>query len=103
MSATDGSAPRVVVGATDSTDELLAQRQKTHGYFDDNARISQGIHRAMHVAGWWKLSDVQREVLEMFAHKIGRILAGNPDYKDHWEDIAGYARLVSERCERGDR
>ena len=33
----------------------------------------------------------------MIAHKIGRILAGNPDFKDHWDDIAGYAVLISQR------
>lgn len=87
---------------TDSTDELLAQRQKTHGDFTINARISQSIRRAMQAtgSGWWKLSDVQCEVLEMVAHKIGRILAGDHDYKDHWDDLAGYARLASERCRR---
>jgi hypothetical protein len=32
------------------------------------------------------------------AHKIGRILAGNPSFRDHWADIAGYAKLVADRC-----
>ncbi|WP_257617167.1 hypothetical protein [Campylobacter pinnipediorum] len=35
----------------------------------------------------------------MIAHKIARILAGNPNYKDHWDDIAGYATLVSKELE----
>ena len=30
----------------------------------------------------------------MIVHKIGRILAGNPNHSDHWHDIAGYATLV---------
>ena len=46
---------------------------------------------------WKSLSEVQKEALEMIQHKIGRILAGNPDHKDHWDDIAGYAKLVSDR------
>jgi hypothetical protein len=35
--------------------------------------------------------------LEMIAHKIGRVLAGDPNHADHWDDIAGYARLVARR------
>lgn len=38
-----------------------------------------------------------REALEMIAHKIGRILAGDPAYDDSWVDIAGYATRVAER------
>jgi hypothetical protein len=33
-------------------------------------------------------------LLEMIAHKIARILSGDPNHRDHWEDIAGYAELV---------
>ena len=43
------------------------------------------------------LSPDQREALEMIAHKIARILNGDPDYADSWHDIAGYAQLVADR------
>jgi len=33
----------------------------------------------------------------MIAHKIGRILNGDPNYADSWIDIAGYAKLVADR------
>ena len=33
----------------------------------------------------------------MFAHKIGRILVGDPNHRDHWDDISGYAVLVADR------
>ncbi len=46
--------------------------------------------------GWIRLSFSQREALEMIAHKIGRILNGDPDYADSWHDIAGYAKLVED-------
>ena len=36
-------------------------------------------------------------VLEMIVHKIGRILAGNPNHLDHWVDVEGYARITKER------
>jgi hypothetical protein len=49
--------------------------------------------------GYKELNPVQMEALEMIAHKIARILNGNPDHHDHWHDIAGYATLVAERLE----
>ena len=43
---------------------------------------------------WKELSDDKIEALDMCAHKIGRILNGDPSYKDSWTDIIGYAKLV---------
>lgn len=84
---------------TDATTELLAERGKTHGDFGDHALITQTLKRVMNSQpSWVELAYTQQEALEMIAHKIGRILAGNPNFRDHWDDIAGYARLVAERC-----
>jgi hypothetical protein len=81
-----------------NTDELLAERAKTHGEYTDHARCTQTIMRAlMGEKNWSALSDIQKESLHMFAHKMGRIVTGNPDIHDHWDDIAGYAKLVSDR------
>lgn len=80
------------------TDELLAERATTHGDFAVHARVTQLIKEALVSTGdSGKLSHVQREALDMIAHKMGRIVAGDPDHVDHWDDIAGYARLVSQR------
>ena len=51
--------------------------------------------------GWRRLSHVQKESLEMNVHKIGRILAGDPNEPDHWNDISGYSKLVSDRIAKG--
>ena len=76
-------------------DEILAERQKTHGDFSDHADVTQRIKMVMYNSmKWTSLTPSQRESLEMIAHKIGRILAGNPNYADHWRDIAGYATLI---------
>lgn len=78
--------------------DIIKERTVTHGNFTDNSYISQQIKEAIWLAeGHVRLSSHQREALEMIAHKIGRILAGDPNHKDHWDDIAGYAKLVSER------
>lgn len=81
-----------------STKELLSIRAKTHGDFTLHAELTMDLKGVMEgAANWRKLSPVQKEALHMIQHKVGRILAGNPDHKDHWDDIAGYATLVSER------
>lgn len=43
---------------------------------------------------WEKLSSDKKETLEMVAHKIGRILNGDPEYADSWVDGEGYFHLV---------
>lgn len=76
----------------------LAERGNRYGSFDEHARITQNIKRAMQDSpNWAKLAPDQKEALEMTAHKIGRILNGDPDYDDSWIDIAGYTKLVADR------
>lgn len=80
--------------------ETLSQRQSTHGEFLTHALIAQSIKCQMFNAhGYAVLSAMQREALDMIAHKIARILNGNPDVHDHWHDIAGYATLVADKLE----
>lgn len=76
-------------------DKMLNDRYARYGDFTGHARITQGIKSAMHKShNWNDLRDPQKEALEMIAHKIGRILNGDPEYGDNWTDIIGYARLV---------
>ena len=92
-SSSSGSKTPGAVSAT------LAQRGSTHGDFGDNAEIMQATKTLWHShVGWAKLTNVQREALEMIAHKVGRILCGNNEFDDHWIDIAGYAKLAEDRC-----
>ena len=79
-----------------SIEETLEERQRTHGEFSTHAAVSQALKKAMRQSvGWGGLSDDKKEALEMLAHKIARILNGNPDTHDHWHDIEGYSHLVS--------
>jgi len=78
----------------------LAERGARYGQFKDHACISQEIKRVMKKTdGWNNLGATGREALEMIAHKIARVLNGDPTYIDNWVDIAGYATLVAERLE----
>jgi len=78
--------------------QVLSERQTTHGDFADHAQTTQLLKTVMHSQpGWSKLNAMQRESLDMIVHKIGRVLSGNPNHADHWIDIQGYARLIEER------
>lgn len=78
---------------------LLEERQHTHGSFEDNAIISQSFKRMFRAGPRWnKLSDIERESMDMIALKFSRILSGKSMSKQHWEDVVGYAKLVEEKC-----
>lgn len=79
----------------------LEDRQKTHGDFGTHAYITQQLKSVLNTHQAWNnnLSESQREALEMILHKIGRIMAGNPDFHDHWHDIAGYATLIANQLD----
>ena len=46
---------------------------------------------------WGDLKYHEQETLEMVAHKVGRILTGDPHFHDHWHDAAGYFTLSADR------
>lgn len=77
-------------------DQTLEERGTRYGAFEGHAAITQGLKDVMRkspTSNWERLSDTQKEALEMVAHKIGRILNGDPNYVDSWTDIIGYTRL----------
>lgn len=78
--------------------DTLSERGTTHGDFTDNSRVSQELKAILHCENA-NLTDVQREAIDMICHKLARIVCGNPNHKDHWHDIAGYAKLVEDRIE----
>lgn len=83
-----------------SIDNTLQQRGTRYGEFTGHARITQNLKLAMQMSpNWGLLQDDQKEALEMTAHKIGRILNGDPNYHDSWHDIIGYIRLVEKRLD----
>lgn len=79
-------------------EEVLAERGKRYGRFKEHAEVTQQLKVVMRGrVGWLNLTPEMREALDMIQHKIGRIINGDPMYKDSWVDIAGYATLISER------
>lgn len=74
----------------------LDKRGQDYGDFNEHARIAQNIKAAYKDSpNWDALPSNMKEALEMNAHKVARILNGNPFLHDSWHDIEGYTRLVS--------
>lgn len=83
-----------------SINSILTERGSRYGSFEGHAKVSQNIKHSMRNSNKWNmLDDDMTEALEMIAHKIGRILNGDPEYLDSWVDIVGYTQLVVNRLE----
>lgn len=81
---------------------ILAARGKVYGSFIGNARVSQQLKATMRAGpSWSALRPDQKEALEQIALKISRIVTGDPDYVDNWDDTAGYAIRVADRLREG--
>ena len=87
----------------DTVANTLDERGTRYGKFSGHAAASQHLKLVMHrLAGWEKLTPSQAEALDMIAHKIARILNGDPNYADSWHDIAGYASLIDNQLNGKD-
>ena len=91
---------------TNQLEKILGKRAEQYGTFMRNAdiaiKLKQVIHNAM-VREDTQLYPDQLQALDMIVTKIGRILTGNPSHLDSWIDIAGYAKLVSDRLQGNAR
>lgn len=84
-----------------STKKLLKEREETHGSFQNNAEISQELKDIIHTAisDLGEATPVQKEAIDMICLKLSRIASGQAHFKDHWDDIAGYATLAADELE----
>lgn len=81
----------------------LQERGSNYGAFSGHASVTQSIKAIIHNGlhnneNFHKLPSSEQSVvvesLDMIAHKVGRIVNGQPLFEDSWVDIAGYAQLV---------
>lgn len=102
-----GDSATWTASTTDAGDIVatLTERGKRYGKFTGHAKVTQELKRVLWNALADKpiLADDQQEALDMICHKLGRIVNGDPNYADSWVDIAGYAKLVSDRLEGVER
>lgn len=89
---------------TDKVARVLEERGKRYGRFGNHARIATELKNLIRL----EISELENEgrrvfkcdhleALDMIAVKIARIIGGDPEYPDNWDDIAGYAILVGDR------
>jgi hypothetical protein len=83
-----------------TVENILTERQNTHGDYKEVAEMAQLFRKLMRkTVGWTDMNDAQREALDSMATKFGRLGSGNPHFRDHWDDLAGYATLASMNCD----
>lgn len=73
--------------------DILAERGKTHGKFEDVAQTYKAFSHVISINKKQALTPGQSLALDVICQKMARILCGDANYKDHWVDIAGYATL----------
>ena len=96
--SSDGLAHKADCPRLKDRDPLLVEREKTHGDWRNTAAKAQALKETL---SFNKLSrlEVHNEALDMAATKLARIICGDHKCKDHWLDLAGYAKLGAEACD----
>ena len=84
-----------------SVDDTLSQRGNTYGGIEEVARVTGNLRACVNAVYRAKMNPVQKYCFDMILVKLGRIMCGDPSYKDNWHDIAGYATLA-ERGKQND-
>jgi hypothetical protein len=81
-----------------TVEQVLVERGKDYGDYASKAQFIQNVKLLMRMSpSWFDMDADMRESMEMIAHKMGRVVYGNPTHKDNFLDIAGYAKLVADR------
>lgn len=81
-------------------EDIIADRAPKYGPFINNGDISQSLKQVCReLPSWANLNSAQQESLDFIFSKIGRIMSGDPNLRDSWDDIAGYATLGSQHCD----
>jgi hypothetical protein len=103
-SLSSGKGKERVAPKVDKVDATLTERGEDYGNYANKAVFIQEVKYLMRSGPSWDTMDPDmRESMEMIAHKMGRIAYGDPSHLDSWIDIAGYAKLVSDRLQGNAR
>ena len=79
--------------------ETLTERGSQYGDFGQMAADAQA---AKTIFVTEQMTPVQRECVEFICTKLARLANGNPNNRDSWVDIAGYAQLAVLELDGGD-
>ena len=76
----------------------LEDRGNSYGEYADGTKIAMNLYgRCQAAPRWSDMNPGQQYAMFMFCAKMARLLNGDPNHKDTWLDIAGYATLVHDR------
>lgn len=79
-------------------DQTLAERGKTYGPFLEKAKTVQAlIDVVIHEPGWERLAADQKQCIMVCFDKFARAIHGDPNHRDNFHDVVGYAKLVDDR------
>lgn len=79
-------------------DQTLAERGKTYGPFREKAKTVQAlIDVVIHEPGWERLAADQKQCIMVCFDKFARAIHGDPNHRDNFHDVVGYAKLVDDR------
>jgi hypothetical protein len=77
--------------------KILVEREKNYGNFCINSIVAQSLKDELRsTKNWTFLSYDKKEALDMVMSKISRLLTGDPEHLDSWNDMIGYLTLVTE-------
>lgn len=78
-------------------EDTIKERTKTCGKFRAITQTAYDLKFTLRQGDkFTRMPPYMWEGLEMIAHKMARIVQGDPFYIDHWRDIQGYARLIEQ-------
>lgn len=81
-----------------AVEAILQEHHDTHGDYTLDASVAMTLWKNITDVSGSQMTKVQAHAAFMICCKLARIAAGDPDFKDHWLDVAGYAKLAAERC-----
>jgi len=100
----------VPLASKDGVAEITKARGSVYGPFLHNAIVGQAIRSALrnlpnpdNDRHWEDLPLDVREGLDYIAGKMSRIVTGDPEYLDNWDDIGGFAKIVADRIRRNQQ
>jgi hypothetical protein len=104
INAGGGPASTIVIVEKNVVNEITTKRRSVYGPFLHNAMVAQALKQALRNLpdpdNEKRFDDLPldvREGLDLIALKMSRIVTGDPEYLDNWDDIAGYATIVAKR------
>lgn len=78
----------------DEVDAIIEEREKTHGSYPRQSHIAQQLKDVLRSGdSYAQLTEGQLEALDMICTKQARIVSGDPQIPEHWDDMSGYSRL----------